>query len=93
MSDEIASQFEKAEPSTPIDPPQGAKILIEWCADGSIGLKVTPSMTRITFYGLLEVARSKFEQLYLIAESESVKEQVHASRGGIPGLLKRMNGG
>ena len=90
MSDAFAKSVES---STPIDPPQGCKILIEMSPTGDISFKLTPSMTKVTVYGLLEMARSQFDKMCLVAEAQQAKEQVQASRGGIPGLLKRMNGG
>ena len=93
MSDEFAKSLASSEPAKSVDSPQGCKILIEMSPTGDIAFKLTPGMTKVTVYGLLEMARSQFDKMCLMAEAQQAKEQVQASCGGIPGLLKRMNGG
>jgi len=44
---------------------------------------------KVLAYGLLEVARAQLDKLYFMNEMKTTQ----ASRGGIEGLLKRMNGG
>ena len=72
------------------DPPTGRSVTLTVTLhpNGQIDFQM-PSGNKILAYGLLEVARAQLDKLYLIEESK----QAQASRGGMGGLLKRMNGG
>lgn len=87
MSDEVAKQFETSKPEVP-QQGRSVTLTVTLHPDGSIEFQL-PLNNKILCYGLIECARAQADKLYLIDE----QKKVQASRGGVPGLLKRMNGG
>ena len=89
MSDEVAKQFETQKvPETP-GMPEGKSVTLSVTLhpNGQIGFQL-PLANKILCYGLIESARAQADKLYLINELKQVPP-----RGGVEGLLKRMNGG
>jgi len=88
MSDDAAKHFEVEKPGEEM--PQGGRsvtMTITLHPNGQMDFSL-PTGNKILGYGMLECARAKLDELHLI---ESAKK-AQASRGGVEGLLKRMNG-
>ena len=89
MSDDAAKHF-TAQGSVQEEgqPPRSTTLVITMQPNGN--LEITgPLGNAILCYGILEKARSHIQQMHLMAELQHSQ----ASKGGIGGLLKRMNGG
>ena len=56
--------------------------------DGQVEFQF-PKVSKVTLYGLLELARAQFDKMVLLSEVKESQE----SRGGIANLLRRKNGG
>ena len=88
MSDDTAKHFEE-EKQEAVQPTQRSVTLsVTLQPDQSVQFQM-PMGNKILAYGMLELARAQLDKLYLMEELQ--KSQ--ASRGGIAGLVKRMNGG
>lgn len=90
MSDEMAKQFETQKvPETP-GTPEGKSVTLSVTLhpDSSVEFRF-PAKNKILSYGMVELARAQLDKMYLLAE---MKDMV-SPRGGVEGLLKRMNGG
>ena len=90
MSDRAAEHFNGQELPNPEAPvaAQTITLSVSLHPDGKIDFKL-PAGNKILAYGLLEVARAQLDKVYLLDEAK----QQAASRGGMHGLLRRMNGG
>lgn len=89
MSDEVAKQFEAQNKQTPGTPAgKSVTLSVTLHPNGEINFQL-PAGNKILAYGLLEVARAQLDKIYLTAELQ----QSTPPRGGVEGLLKRMNGG
>ena len=88
MSDETAKAFEKTPPVP--EPTTGRSVTLSMTLhpNGQIDFQL-PAGNKILAYGLVELARAQLDKTYLLEEIK----QTQPSRGGIDGLLKRMNGG
>ena len=88
MSDEIAKEFEAKE--TPQDSsPDGRSVSLTITLHPNGQLEFNMPTNKVLAHGLLGVAQEQLIKLAMIAEAK----QAAASRGGINGLLKRMQGG
>ena len=87
MSDEVAKQFESV-PKEEVVPSKSFTLVITMQPSGQLELS-GPLGNDTLCYGMLEKARCQIQKLHLMAEMEKAQ----ASRGGINGLMKRMNGG
>lgn len=89
MSDEVAKQFEKQQVPTVPGTPEGKSVTLSVTLhpNGEINFQL-PAGNKILSYGLLEVTRAQLDKLYLVNELKQ-----SPPRGGVDGLLKRMNGG
>ena len=90
MSDEVAKEFEtQKSPQTP-GTPEGKSVTMSVTLhpNGQIDFQL-PAGNKILAYGLIEVARAQLDKMYLLSEMEKTVPP----RGGVEGLLKRMNGG
>ena len=87
MSDEVAKQFE-AEPPLLKSEGRSVTLSVTLHPNNEIYFQL-PMGNKVLAYGLLEVARAQLDKLYFMHEMKTTQ----ASRGGIEGLLKRMNGG
>lgn len=91
MSDEVAKQFEKE--TTP-ETPQGRSMTFSITLHPNGELELSgPIGNKVLSYGLLGAAASKLDEIYTIQALEAKVAKASASRGGMAGLLKRMNGG
>ena len=89
MSDEVAKAFEAQKPQVP-GTPEGKSVTLSVTLhpNGQIDFQL-PAGNKILAYGLIEVARAQLDKMYLMSELK----QAVPPRGGVEGLLKRMNGG
>lgn len=89
MSDEFAKKVEQDRVETP-GVPEGKSVTLSVTLhpNGQIDFQL-PAGNKILAYGLIEVARAQLDKMYLLSE---MKETV-PPRGGVEGMLKRMNGG
>ena len=89
MSDEMAKAFEAQQPQIP-GTPEGKSVTLSVTLhpNGQIDFQL-PAGNKILAYGLVEVARAQLDKMYLMNELQ----QNPPPRGGMEGLLKRMNGG
>lgn len=87
MSDEVAKQFE-AKPPEP-DSAGGRSVTLTITLHPNGQMDFSLPLNEMLAYFLLEKARAKLDELALLRNTN----QAAASRGGINGLLKRMNGG
>ena len=90
MSDEFAKKVEGEPPIQPGSPDSGKSVtlMITLHPNGHIDFQL-PMGNKILAYGLLECARAQLDKMYLSAEVKASG----SPRGGMNGLLKRMNGG
>ncbi len=89
MSDESAKHFDGQQSEAAVPPQQRSFMLsITLQPDGSLELS-GPLNNKVLAFGLLGAAQSQLTMLHL--KAELVKAQ--KAKGGIEGLLKRMNGG
>ena len=89
MSDEVAKQFEAAKPESETkEQGRSVTLSITLQPNGQIDFQL-PAQNKILAYGLLECARAKLDEMYLVQAAQKAQP----SRGGINGLMKRMNGG
>ena len=89
MSDEVAKQFETQKPQEiPAEQGRSVTLSITLHPNNQIDFQM-PMGNKILAYGLLECARAKLDEMYLMQTAK----QAQTSRGGVNGLLKRMNGG
>ena len=89
MSDQAANHFEHQEaPQTP-GVPEGKSVTLSVTLhpNGQIEFQL-PAGNKILAYGLVEMARAQLDKAYLMQEAAA-----QAPRGGVNGLLRRMNGG
>ena len=87
MSDEAAQHFANTPASEPSTAGRSVTLSVTLHPNGQMDYSL-PS-NEILSYGMLEKARAKVDELALLRQMEQAK----ASRGGMNGLLKRMNGG
>lgn len=88
MSDEVAKQFESQKPEAPVSNGKSVTLSVTLHPDGSAEFHF-PGKNKILSYGLVELARAQLDKIYLLDELK----QSAPPRGGVEGLLKRMNGG
>lgn len=90
MSDAMADKVEaERQAHTPgADPGKSVTLSVTLHPNGQIDFQL-PAANKILAYGLIETARAQLDKLYLMEESK----RAASSRGGMNGLLKRMNGG
>ena len=89
MSDDAAKHFETQTPETP-GAPQGKSVTLSVTLqpNGTVEFQL-PGNNKILAYGLIELARAQLDKMYLMSELK----QATPPRGGVDGLLRRMNGG
>lgn len=92
MSDEVAHQFEQQQTPGNEEPGRSVTLSITLHPNGQLDLS-GPLANKILSYGLLGAATSKLDEMWTLKTLEEQAVKAQASRGGIPGLLKRMNGG
>lgn len=89
MSDEVAKQFE-TEPFPRKDvQPEGRSVSVTITLHPNGQVEFNLPSNKVLAHGLLGLAQEQLTKLSLIAEVQ----QAQTSRGGMSGLLKRMNGG
>lgn len=90
MSDESAKHFTASAPDRVLvpEPNRSLTLSITLHPNGQIDFSL-PAGNKILSYGLLECARAQLDKTYLLEELKAAQ----ASRGGIAGLVQRMNGG
>ena len=87
MSNEVAKAFEV--PPSVEPPPAGRSVTLSITLHPNGQMDFSLPSNEILAYGLLAKASAKLDELALIRNAASAQ----ASRGGVQGLLKRMNGG
>ena len=87
MSDEIAKQFQAETPEK--DAPQGRSVTLSITLHPNGQLEFSLPRQKVVAYGLLGCAQSELDKMNFMSDLEKQA----ASRGGVGGLLKRMNGG
>ena len=89
MSDEMADRVAQESQSQASAPPgKSITLTITLHPNGSIDFQL-PMQNKVLAYGLLETARAQLDKLYLMSEAK----QAQSARGGLDGLMKRINGG
>ena len=92
MSDEASQHFQQDEMKESTTGGRSYTLTITLHPNGQLDLS-GPLGNRVLSYGLLGAAASKLDELWAMKALEQYAEKMAASRGGINGLLKRMNGG
>ena len=87
MSDDAAKHFE-ASPKT-VEAPQGRSVTLAITLHPNGQVEFSIPQNKVLAHGLLGMAQEQLAKLSTMAELQ----QAQQSRGGIGGLLKRMNGG
>ena len=93
MSDDAAKHFEAQAPaeSEQATPGRSYTLSITLQPNGALELS-GPLGNKVLSYGLLGAAASKLDEMWTMKALEAVAAKAQ-SRGGVSGLLKRMNGG
>ena len=89
MSDDTAKQFEVKSPTEQAVKPEGRSVSFTITLHPNGQIEFSIPQNKILAYGLLGAAQEQMTKLSLMGEMQKAK----ASRGGIGGLMQRMNGG
>jgi len=87
MSDETAKKFEPTPAEETTKPSRSVTLSITMHPDGAIEFSIPQN--KVLAHGLLGCAQEQMTKLSLIGEMQKAK----ATRGGVSGLMQRMNGG
>ena len=89
MSDEVAKTFEAQKPvAESASTGRSVTLSVTMHPNGQVDFQF-PQGGKVLIYGMIELARAQFDKMILTTELQKAQ----ASRGGMNGLLKRMNGG
>ena len=88
MSDEVAKSFEPS-PTPDGVKPEGRSVTLSITLHPNGQIEFNMPTNKVLAYGLLGVAQEQLMKLAMITEAQ----QAASSRGGMNGLLKRMQGG
>ncbi len=90
MSDDAAKHFESEASPEMAKAAQGRSVTVTITLHPNGQIEFNLPANKVLAHGLLGVAQEQLTKLTLMAE---LQQQIPKSRGGIDGLLKRMNGG
>lgn len=92
MSDDVAKHFEESKTAPDkAEPGRAFTLSITLHPNGELEL-TGPLNNKVLSYGLLGAAQAKLDERWTLQTLDAVAK-AQASRGGIGGLMKRMNGG
>ena len=88
MSDEAAKSFETSSKEDGVKP-EGRSVTLSITLHPNGQIEFSLPTNKVLAHGLLGVAQEQLTKLAMVAEAQ----QATSSRGGMNGLLKRMQGG
>ena len=89
MSDDAAQHFSAQQPPEDGGTPKGRSLTLSITLHPNGQIDYSLPANRVLAYGLLGMAQEQLTKMTILAEAQ----QAASSRGGMAGLLKRMNGG
>ncbi len=92
MSDDAATHFEKQEEPAPQAPQKSFTMTITAHPDGSLDM-IGPLNNKVLSMGILAAAQAQLTEMWTKRNLVAEATKAQASRGGIAGIMKRMNGG
>lgn len=89
MSDNASQHFQSQQPASNGVKPEGRSLTLSITLHPNGSVDYSLPTNKILAYGMLSMAHEQLTKMTILAEAQ----QATAARGGMAGLLKRMQGG